>query len=136
MTIRSTLFAVTLLCLVGFANQVIAQSALAASAPTTEIAVLKAQLESSRQFHDSFVSMVQWAFGTAIAITLLLAAFGWFTNKSNYDRDRLLLSQQVQMIREEIQTAFNERTQTFKAELSAGLSARQSEIETTVRKAI
>jgi hypothetical protein len=85
----------------------------ASTSTNTEVQVLKAQLETTKQFQDAFLSMAQWTLGSTIAVALALGAFAWHTNKSNYERDREALQTEVrglsQQLRSEIQAALEER---------------------------
>ena len=116
--------------------EVLAQASAAASAPTAEVIALRANLDAFKQFHDSFVAMSQWAFGTAIAFALSLALFSWFTNKSNYERDRDLLRQQVQTLREEIEVLVAKATTAAAKELEESMGKRQTAIQTAVEKSL
>jgi hypothetical protein len=113
-----------------------AQASGAASAPSVEVQVLKAQLESMRSFQDSFMSMAQWALGTAIAVVLSLAAFSWFTSKSNYERDRDLLKQQAQALKDEIAVQLQKELLASRQSLESGLAARQGTIQKAVEAAV
>ena len=130
LTLR-TVAALSLLLCVMVAS---AQPTTAASAPTTEIAVLRAQLQVTQSFHDSFVTMAVLALSTAIAITLALAAFSWFTSKANYERDRDLLREQTKLIRDETKVALREHLAELRSELEAALTAREVAIRSAVKK--
>ena len=119
-----------------FCIEASAQASLAASAPSAEVQVLKAQLESMRLFHDSFVSMAQWALGTAIAVVLSLGVFGWFTNKTNYERDRDLLKQQAQSLKDEIALQLQKDLLDSRKTLEAALGTRQAAIQKAVETAV
>ena len=106
------------------------------AASSAEIQVLRAQLESMRFFHDSFISMSQWALGVAITIVLSLAVFGWFTNKANYERERDLLLQQAQQLKDEVANLLQTRINESRKELEASLNSRQAAIQKAVESAI
>jgi hypothetical protein len=89
-----------------------------------------------RSFHDSFVSMAQWALGTAIAVVLSLAVFSWFTSKTNYERDRDLLKQQAQSLKDEIAIQLQKELLESRQALEAGLAERQAAIQKAVETAI
>jgi len=116
--------------------EVCAQAAGAASSPSAEVQVLKAQLESMRSFHDSFVSMAQWALGTAIAVVLSLAVFSWFTSKTNYERDRDLLKQQAQSLKDEIALQLQKELLESRKALEATLTTKQAAIQKAVEAAV
>ncbi len=67
-----------------------------------EIAVLKAQLDTMKQFQDSFMSMAQWTLGSAIAVALAMGAFAWYSSKTNYERDKEFLQREVVNVRSEL----------------------------------
>lgn len=108
------------------------QPAASGNAQATEVAVLRAQLETTKQFHDSYMTVTVSALGTAIAIVLALAAFSWFTSKSNYERDRAFLEEKVAALRRELDTLVQERTSQLQKELADSLDARQAGIQKAV----
>lgn len=134
-TTKSTLFTFSALMALTCVD-VYAQASGSASAPSAEVQILKAQLESMRLFHDSFVSMAQWALGTAIAVVLSLAVFSWFTSKTNYERDRDLLKQQAQSLKDEIAIQLQKELLESRQALEAGLVTRQATIQKAVEAAI
>lgn len=60
-----------------------------------EVAVLRAQLETSERYQDRLINTVYWALGTLCAVFLALIGFGWFANFRIYDRDRAALSKEL-----------------------------------------
>jgi hypothetical protein len=113
-----------------------ASSVTAADASSLEIAVLRAQIETTRQFQDNFISMAQWTLGTAIVVALAIGGFAWYTNKSNYDRDRESLAREVKALgtelRAEIQSHIGEQAQ----KLERNLDAREKALTEGLAKAI
>lgn len=108
----------------------------ASSAQVAEIAVLKAQLEVMRQMQESFLSMAQWTLGTAIAVAFALAAFGWHTNKTNYERDREALQADAKALRESLEAMLKERLHEAQGVMEKALMARQAAIQGAVEKSI
>ena len=110
-------------------------SAPASAAQAAEIAVLKAQLDVMRQMQDSFLSMAQWALGTAVAVGLALAAFGWHTNKTNYERDREALQSEAKALRDSLAATLKEGLREAQSAVDQSLAARQTAIQAAVEKA-
>ena len=106
-----------------------------ASASSVEIAVLKAQLETTKQFQESFISMAQWTLGAAVAIALAMGAYAWHTNKTNYDRDRESLSREIKALSAELRTEVQLDLAKHLKTLEDGLSSREKDITATVTKA-
>lgn len=127
----------SLIALVG-ATEVIAQTSAASTAPpntpATEVAVLKAQLETIRQYQDRFISMAQWSLGTVIGLALALAAFSWYNNKTSYERDRDVLRQESKLLSEEVRAALLEEVRRASRDLDSGLEKRQSTIQNAIEK--
>lgn len=72
--------------------------------PTTELAVVRAQLEDNRKFQDQLLATVYWSLGTLATVAVLLTGFGWFANTKMYERDKAALerdlrAQLVELIR-------------------------------------
>ena len=126
------------------ASVILAAHAHAADAPasaptalqTTETAVLKAQLETMRQFQDSFMSMGQWTLGGVIAAALALGVFGWHTSKANYERDRDALQREAQALRDATHSALKNGIQQAAKNLDDALGARQTAIQQAVEKVV
>lgn len=112
----------------------------AANSQTTnqasEIAILKAQLDTTRQMQDSFLSMAQWTLGSAIVVALALAVFGWHTNKINYDRDREAIQSESKSVRESLNIAVREGLHESSLSLENTLSKRQNEIQQAVERVL
>jgi flavin-binding protein dodecin len=112
----------------------------ATSAPTgshaTEIAVLKAQLETTRQFQDSFMSMGLWTLTGVITAALALGVFGWYTSKTNYERDREALQREAKALREATESALKDGIQRAAKTLEDALVARQTAIQQAVEKVV
>lgn len=131
------MFALMLVSLEASAQASGAASAVPSNtASNVEVQVLRAQLESMRFFHDSFISMAQWALGTAVAVILSLAVFGWFTNKASYERERDLLKQQAHQLKDEVMNLLQMRVIESRKELEAALNTRQAAIQKAVETAI
>lgn len=112
------------------------QVQLAVSAPSVEIAVLKAQLETTRQFQDSFVSMGQWALGVAVVVALALVAFSWFSNKATYERHRQALRDKAASLRASMGDAMASQVKLAAAELDQTLAAREASIQAAAVSAL
>lgn len=108
----------------------------ASSVPALDVAVLKAQLETTRHFQDSFMSMAQWTLGTAIAVAFALAAFSWFSNKATYERDRDAIRQEAKALQENLHAAMLQQVNQAKQQLEESLNSRQTALQQTVEKAI
>lgn len=63
--------------------------------PDTEVAVLRAQLETMRQYDQRLLETVYWSLGGAGAIVLLVVGLGWYTNFRLHERDRAALKKEL-----------------------------------------
>lgn len=63
--------------------------------PTTELAVVRAQLEDNRKFQDQLLATVYWSLGTLATVAVLLTGFGWFANTKMYERDKAALERDL-----------------------------------------
>jgi hypothetical protein len=117
------------------AAEVLAQANIA-NTPAAEVAVLKAQLETMRQYQDRFISMAQWSLGTVIGLAFALAAFSWFNNKTSYERDRDALRQASKNLSDEVRAALLEEIRQASRDLDRGLENRQSTIQKAFEKVL
>jgi hypothetical protein len=53
-----------------------------------QIAVLKSQVESSKQYDQSLLATIHWALGGVLAIMGVIVALNWFYNYANYAREK------------------------------------------------
>jgi hypothetical protein len=118
-----------------FAVEVLAQSAPMISAPT-DIAILKAQLEMTRQFHDSFITMAQWTLSSAIGIAFAIAAFSWYNNKVSYERDRDFLRQEAQALKDQVRITAEQESKQILLNLHEALTEKQAAIQEAVDKSL
>ena len=107
-----------------------------ASAPSPEVVALRAQLETTKQFQDSFMSMAQWTLGSAIAVALALGAFAWHTNKTNYERDRESIQRESKTLATELRVELRAEIQSESKKVEDGLAAREKSIRESVEKAL
>lgn len=110
--------------------------AAAASAPTTELAVLRAQLETTRQFQDSFISMGQWVLASAVGVAFAIAAFSWSSNRIAYERERDFLRQEAQTMRDQIATTIENEVLAVAERLEKTIASKQLDIQEAVEKAL
>jgi signal transduction histidine kinase len=96
------------------------------AAVTTELTVVKADLEASRRFQEQVLSTVYWSLGVVAALAVLLVGYGWWTNFRVYDRDRQLLDRELRaMVQYEARRIADEQRATADkqaAELSQSLA--------------
>ena len=107
-----------------------------ANTPAAELAVLKAQIETMREYQDQFLSMAQWSLGTVFGLALALAAFSWYTNKTSYERDRDALRQEIKALNDEARAAVLEEIRKASRDLESGLENRQSTIQKAIEKTL
>lgn len=67
-----------------------------------EVAVLRAQLETMRQFQQDILSTVWWSLGTMVAVAALLTGYSWFSSRQLYDRDKQRLQQELREHAEQV----------------------------------
>lgn len=107
-----------------------------AGTPSGDVAVLKAQLETTRQFQDSFMSMAQWTLGTAVAVALALAAFSWYGNKASYERDRDALRREIDALKKELSATVLTEVEKTSRRIDESLATRETAIRTATEKAL
>jgi hypothetical protein len=89
-----------------------------------------------RAYQEQFLSVVEWSLGIVAAMALGLSAFSWYTNKTNYERDREALRQERENLRQESKTQLTEEMRRVSDQLAAAMSSRQGEIEKAVEKGV
>lgn len=136
-TIR-TLFVAMFLSFTGsvLSHVPVSQPVASVDEQKTEVAVLRAQLETTKQFHDSYMTVTVSALGTAIAIVLALAVFSWFTSKSNYERDRAFLEEKVAILKRELEANAKRQADEIRKELVTTIDTRQAAISKAVESAL
>lgn len=128
------------LCLL-FSAVAVAQSpqllpSAASASSSTEVMVLRAQLETSKQFQDSFMSMAQWTLGSAIAVALSLGAFAWHTNKTNYERDREAIQREAKSLATELRAELRLEVQAESEKLAVSLGVREASLKEAVERSL
>lgn len=119
---------------------VCAQVAAPATAPLSnqaeELRVLKAQLSTTQEYQDQFISMVQWSLGAVLAMALGLAAFNWYSSKASYERDIASLRQENNALHAELSALIKAETEASSRRLIEALSERQADIQAAVAEAL
>ncbi|WP_313442759.1 hypothetical protein [Stenotrophomonas sp.] len=82
--------------LYGGSNARIADTA--SQAAKQEVALLRAQLQYSKDFQDSLLSTVYWALGGTFVLVGLLLGFGWFANFKVYERDKIAMKTELEAL--------------------------------------
>jgi chromosome segregation ATPase len=116
--------------------QVTAPASPLPSTPTEELQVLKAQIATTQQYQEQFVSMVQWSLGAVLAMALGLAAFNWYSSKVSYERDIASLRQENKALHAELSALIKIETEASAKRLIESLSERQADIQAAVAKAL
>lgn len=98
------------------------------AAPTEEVAVLRAQLETMEKYQERLLDTVYWSLGALGAVFLALIGFSWFTNFRVYDRDRAALAQDLRGV-------VHEEVAGTQRELSTKLDQWKKEAQESVRAA-
>jgi len=135
-SLRSAMLFVILL---GFASGLNAAPSAKPDSATTqaaqaerEIAVLRGQLETMRQYDQRLLTTVYWSLGGLLTVAVLLIGFGWYANFRVYERDKAALSDalrldfenKVSIIQKELQATTAEGIdRAEKAAVSAAESA-------------
>lgn len=90
---------------------------------TNEVAVLRAQVETMRDYNERLLSTVYWSLGTIAGIAVLLVGFSWFTNYKIYERDKSALKQ-------ELNALFSNQLLQIQNKLNEELSGKLEDIST------
>lgn len=70
-----------------------AHQASAESLDAEQIALLREQVKSGKEYQNSLLNVVCWSLSGTLAIALLLAGFGWWSNFKIYEADKKRLSE-------------------------------------------
>lgn len=71
--------------------------ATATVAPSnTEVQILKAQLETIREYDQRLMNVVFWSLGGVFIVVVLIGGLNWFTNYRLYERERESLREYLQ----------------------------------------
>lgn len=104
------------------------------AANSPEVTALKAQVATMREYQDRFLDIVQWSLGTVVTITIGLLAFGWYTNKTTYDRDRDALRQERDSLRHELRALVSDEIRRVSQELETAASAAEKPLQERLEK--
>lgn len=91
------------------------------TAETSEVIVLRSQLQTMQEYDQKLLTTVYWALGVVGGIAVLLVGYGWFTNWRIYERDKAALTQ-------ELESQLQSKFATLKAELATKQNAVAEEI--------
>jgi hypothetical protein len=72
-----------------------------AAAARAEAKVLRAQLQTMRDYDERLVATVYWSLGTVTALFLALIGFNWWSNTRSYQRDKDALRQELKGLQEQ-----------------------------------
>lgn len=100
----------------------------------TEVVELRAQLAVVRDYQDRFIGVVLWSLGAVVTMTIGLLAFGWFTNKVNYERDRDSVRQERDNLRSELRSFISDEIRRVSQDVSSTLNDREKLIEQRVER--
>lgn len=118
------------------ASSASASAPVAAAAAAAEIAALRAQIETTKQFQDSFITMAQWALGTAVAVALALSVFAWQSNKTTYERDRESLAREAKNLAAELRTELQTQIAERSKEVVDSLGTKEKSIADALSKTL
>lgn len=127
---------ITLLLIIA-ACDVLGQSALPASSSASsetsqELQVIKAQIQTTKDYQEQFLSVVEWSLSAVLAMALGLAAFNWYTSKITYERDIQSLHQENKSLHAELTALLKTETEAAAKLLNDQMSNRQAEIQAAI----
>ena len=105
------------------------------SPATTEVQVLKAQIETMRSYQDQFISVITWSLGAVLTIAFGLAAYNWYSSKLSYERDIQALRQENKALHAELTALLKSETEQAAKRLLDELASKQAEIQAALTKA-
>jgi len=82
-----------------------------------EIALLRAQVKSSKEYQDTLLNIVCWSLSGTLAIALLLAGFGWWSNFKIYEADKKRLSDDFEARIIKLKSDLELKAMSFNSEL-------------------
>jgi hypothetical protein len=109
-----------------------------------DIVILKAQLQTIREYDQKLLDSVHWSQGIVGGVALLLVGFSWFTNSRIYERDKAALTQelegklqsQLSLIRTELEVNQKSATKEILEKTTAPLSALQKNFENKIQNVV
>lgn len=93
-----------------------------------EARILRAQLETARQYDQRLVETVYWGLGTVVTIAIALVGFGAFANLRLYERDKASL-------REELRRENKDEIGRIERSLREGAAGLQKTLQRTTNEA-
>jgi len=76
-----------------------------------EIVVLKAQVETMREFIHHILATVYWSLASVVVIAVVLVGFGWFTNYKLHERE-------LTSLRQELMNSLESRVNAFSSDFT------------------
>ena len=123
---------ISLVFLFGFATT--GYSAEEATISNSSVELLEAQIEVITSYQNTFVSIVLWALGAVLAMALGLAAFNWYSNKINYERDLKSLRQENESLIRLLEANLRKELESNKNSLEESIASREDSITKSVEE--
>lgn len=109
-----------------------------------DVVILKAQLQTIREYDKELLDSVHWSQGIVGGVALLLVGFSWFTNSRIYERDKAALTQelegklqsQLSFIRTELEVNQKAATKEILEKTTAPLLALQKNLEDKIQNVV
>jgi len=93
--------------------------------PLVEADLLRAQLETMRDYDQRLIETVYWALGGIVGLAVLVAGFSWFSNLRLYQRDR-------DALRDELRSLSQSATATISGANTRELQSMRETVELAV----
>jgi hypothetical protein len=109
-----------------------------------DVVILKAQLQTIREYDQKLLDSVHWSQGIVGGVALLLVGFSWFTNSRIYERDKAALTQelegklqsQLSLIRTELEANQKTASKEILEKTTAPLLAVQKDLEGKIQNVV
>lgn len=106
------------------------------TAPTAEVEVLKAQIDTMKSYQEQFVSVITWSLGAVLTMAFGLAAFNWYSSRTSYDRDLQALRHENKALHAELRSLLQRETEQAAKHLLEQFGTKQAEIQSALTKAL
>jgi hypothetical protein len=111
-----------------------------ASSPATdsaEVQVLKAQLQTMKEYNEQILATVYWSLGGIVGLAVVLCGYSWYNNNLLFEREKELTRKELRaLLQEDFQSSFDTANETIDDKSRVRISDFENEIDTRLNNKI
>lgn len=103
---------------------------------SSEIELLKRELEITQKFIDRILATVYWSLGSVVVLTVLLTGFGWYSNTRLHSREIEAIKKEVENLTKSSEFELKEELKNQTNEALSALTEKISPVESSIKETI